>query len=489
MNLQKQITESTYLNTGNTYRYRPIIRIAYNFYEKMRYWVYVEDIFLELLKFDGFSDYSLEELKGDLDFLTGKGNFQTIQDTKKTRTIEEFKNRKFRYQISPVTIEFERMIIAIENLSEGMRGSLEVSLMERFYNTLVEFEEVENLGDKKKIYAIWDMLNRDFKHLNENYQDYLSKFSNPNTEELLKTTEFLIFKESFIKYLNEFIKGIQINIPKIGRILRLLDGKDLDIIFNAISDYEEGIYIGSNYDRKFVTYTNREKLRSIKDWFLGARNDLSIGEQILESTSEIIRKITRYALQIADLNSDSGNRTSEYRKIIELFQNCDDEELPMLSSSVFGVFKSKHVLKGRERETESINSSIYDEVPSTIFVKPRVRYGEKTANRVPLKDKTQEKKEKLKEILKAREMERELILSLIVDNKIDFEALPCINEVQKRILLSWLSRIIGKKGKGFISNDIGLSYSLENIHPDRRIELKTDDGILNMPAYILIFKA
>ena len=47
-------------------------------------------------------------------------NFTAMQkDTKKTRTIEEFKNRKFKYQITPITIELERTLIKLENIQEG----------------------------------------------------------------------------------------------------------------------------------------------------------------------------------------------------------------------------------------------------------------------------------------------------------------------------------------------------------------------------------
>lgn len=47
-------------------------------------------------------------------------------------------------------------------------------------------------------------LNNEFKNLNENYQDYISEFYMPKIENILKTTEFLIFKEGFIKYLKDF---------------------------------------------------------------------------------------------------------------------------------------------------------------------------------------------------------------------------------------------------------------------------------------------
>ena len=69
---------------------------------------------------------------------------------------------------------------------------------------------------KEEIFSWWNQLNRDFKYLNESYQDYISKFYSPKTEELLKTTEFLAYKEGFIKYLKEFITGIQNHVGQIA---------------------------------------------------------------------------------------------------------------------------------------------------------------------------------------------------------------------------------------------------------------------------------
>ena len=248
----KKITEASYLCMGNSFRYRAIIRIAYKKYEKMKYSLYKEEIFDDIKKINGFDEYTLDDLKQDLDALEAWGNFITMQDTAKTRTLEEFKNRRFRYQLSTTTIELERTLIKIENIKETSRGSLEISLIERFKETLEQIKVLEEF-DSSKIYSWWEMLNRDFKHLNENYQDYISKFYSPKTEELLKTNEFLIFKESFIKYLREFIKGLQINVPNIKYLLNHINDEEAKIrwiVQNIIKYEKENIALETDYDEK-----------------------------------------------------------------------------------------------------------------------------------------------------------------------------------------------------------------------------------------------
>lgn len=97
-----------------------------------------------------------------------------------------------------------------------------------------------------------------------------------------------------------------------------------------------------------------------------------MAEQLLDSTSEIIRKITRYAIQLAERQHSSSNRKEEYKKIEELFASCRNiEEAHKLSSVVFGVFSPKYIKGNVTRDTESLNSSIYEEAPYEFIVKPR----------------------------------------------------------------------------------------------------------------------
>lgn len=488
MFLKKEIKETAYLNTPNTYRYRPIIRCAYQFYQNMKYWVYAEDIYKYVVDNYKIDNYTENDLKVDLDALTKYGNFQTIQDTKKTRTIEEFKNRKFRYQISPVTIELERAIIIIENLTTGMRGSLEISLMERFKETLLEFEKVDEYTEISKIASKFSILQNDFKNLNENYQDYLSRFSNPDTDEILKTTEFLAFKESFMKYLNDFVSGIQVNLPYIFKSFKSMNDEKIKKIIEGIVAYEKGISMQENYDEKERFEFCFQSFISMKEWFLGTYVTRGIAEEIIEATNEIIRKITRYALSIAESSMLSSNRNFEYKKIIELFNEAEEEELPYLSSAVFGVFKTRHIYLNMERETESIESRVYDENPEELILNPKIRtFREKTANRNNLKDRKELKAKRLQEILFERQKEKELMEALIIDNKISFENLGEISVLEKKILLGWVSRGIANKNGYFIKNEFGMKYKIIKFEGER-VKLNCIDGILDMPKYELIFE-
>ena len=359
----RKITESKYLNQENSFRYRNILRIAFYKYEKMKYWLDQNEIYEEIKKLEDFENYTIENLKQDLDMLVEFKNFTAMQDTKKTRTIEEFKNRKFKYQITPITIELERTLIKLENIQEGTRGSLDLSLIERFNATLKKIYNIKNINEKE-IFSWWNQLNRDFKYLNESYQDYISKFYSPKTEELLKTTEFLAYKEGFIKYLKEFITGIQNHVGQIAETLQSkeIDEETIEFIIESIVRYEKiNIAIDKNYDEIEAYDIHKGRFESIVSWFLGERGETSMAEQLLETTNEIIRKITRYALQIIEARELGASRKNEYKKVIDLFfkkdvENKELEELRRwLTVSINYFRRFQKVLSTLKIKDEKIN--------------------------------------------------------------------------------------------------------------------------------------
>ena len=77
--------------------------------------------------------------------------------------------------------------------------------------------------DPNTVYAWWNDLNNDFIRLNQNYQDYIRDLNSVKAEEMMRTKEFLVFKDKLVEYLRNFIKGLQKNVGVIEETLRLLE--------------------------------------------------------------------------------------------------------------------------------------------------------------------------------------------------------------------------------------------------------------------------
>lgn len=137
-----RINETSYLNADNASRYRAIMRVFFHADERMRNSLYQEDV-LGLLRdeFPFYQDLDPSLLKQDLAQLVTWGNLEAVQDPKHVYTIAEYKNKRFRYSITPAAVEVERMVWRLENL-QLQSSSLSSNYFLRLENQLKELEHV-----------------------------------------------------------------------------------------------------------------------------------------------------------------------------------------------------------------------------------------------------------------------------------------------------------------------------------------------------------
>ena len=87
-------------------------------------------------------------------------------------------------------------------------GNLSTNLFVRLERGLDEAEDMKQCS-LKEVNEWWRNIQEDFKRLNQNYQDYLRDFYSGRTDHLLKSVEFIVHKDKFIKYLHEFVQELQ----------------------------------------------------------------------------------------------------------------------------------------------------------------------------------------------------------------------------------------------------------------------------------------
>ena len=485
--LTKPIIETKYLTAENCRRYRPILRYFFLEYEKIRYWMYKEDVYEALKGNAYFEDYTMEQCRQDLDVLVEWGNLMPMQDTSRAATVEEFKNKQFRYQLSEYSVEIERLTTRLENLFiEG--ASLEPSLFERIKDQVGKIPAMAE-EEARTVGVWWRDLNNDFKRLNQNYQDYMRSFHSLRAEELMKSREFIAYKDSIIEYLREFVRGLQRNAPFIEESLRSLPEETIRKVLDKAFENEKSVpRIDTEVSDKMLYDNITGRWESFRDWFLGTNGRESEVVRLLEITNDIIRRITRFASQIAESRNSAANRKEEYRKLCEMFLSCRDrDEAHMLSSLAFGIFHTKHIRGGFVRETESINSGVYDEAPAHIEIKPRIRAFRERAERTGIQDKSEKKKQLRQEYIKKLEAERRIVESYIRDHAIDLSRLPLIPPHVRITLLKWIGKASASPDHRAKTED-GRMISLIPPKDGQRCILRCEDGQLEMPAYILRFE-
>lgn len=485
--LLKQIDETRYLSAENAWRYRTILRFFYLQYEKMKYWMHKEEVYDELKNHEEFANYTLDMLKQDLDVLVMWKNLLPMQDTSRVSTVEEFKNKQFRYQLSNYSVEIERMTLKLENLFVE-NASLEPSLLEKLKENLEKF--VRMVSEDEKIVGLWwRELNDDFKRLNQNYQDYIGDFYSLRAEEMMKSKEFLFYKDRFIDYLRDFIKELQYNVSSIESILYKIIDVEEKTVLNKVYSYEISIprLDGDNWNEDILDNI-KGKWKNIKEWFLEENGIESEASRLFDITNEIIRKITRFAAQISESRNSTANRKEEYKKLAEMFLSCEEiSHAHKLSSLSFGIFSPRHIRGDFERNTDSINSGIFEEEPYVYTIKPRNRNYREKGKKTPIAYHGEKKAEMLQKIIETRQRERELMDSYICDDILAFNKLPVIDTSVRTTLLRWLAKGLNDtemEGK----TEYGRTFKVILPKNNERCKIFCEDGDFDMPAFQLHFE-
>lgn len=483
------INETSYLSVPNAPVYRKIMRCFYREYEKMNFKIYKEDIFQLLKKDELFRDYTMEQLVLDLDMLVKWKNLTPIQDPGRVYTIAEYKNKQYQYTMSEYAVEIERLTVRLENIFVES-GNLSTNFFVRLEKSLDEAEFMQTTS-LKEVNEWWNLMQEDFRRLNQNYQDYLRDFYSGKSEQLMKSVEFIVHKDKFIKYLNEFIQEMQRHSRKIERLLEkntlLMENSILEkVVQSELEIPHATLEIRGNAEPS-IRENVMGKWNSLKNWFIDSNGRECECKKVLKITNDIIRSIIQNAALIVQIQNWGISRKDDYKKFLHMFLQCEDlDEARRLSAHVFGVQKIQHFKTIEAREEDSINNSVYDEEPSAYLLKPHTRNYREKKDKRGFEDKTFQKMIQREAYLKQARKQKEIVMHYIRDNKITFSEIDeTVEESTRAVFLQWIS-LANMSSQKTGRTEYGQEYRLTR--KDGTCVLKCEDGNLVMPSYILEFK-
>ena len=370
------INETSYLSVPNASIYRKIMRYFYREYEKMNFQLYKEDIYKLLKEESEFADYTVNQLETDLEALVKWKNLTPIQNPGKVYTIADYKNKQYRYTMSEYAEEIKRLTVRLENIFMES-GNLSTNFFVRLEKSLEDAEIMKN-ASLKEVNEWWNLLQEDFKRLNQNYQDYLRDFYSGKTEHLMKSVEFVFHKDKFIKYLQEFVQELQHHSKRIEQILiRQLQIIEDDILEKVIQSERDIPYafleMHGNLEPN-IRENVMGKWNSLKLWFIDAPGRKCESRRVLKITNDVIGSIIQNAVLIVQLQNWGISRKDDYQKFLDMFLKCENmNDAHCLSAHVFGIQKIQHFKASCPREEDGINNSVYEENPVEFYVKPHNR--------------------------------------------------------------------------------------------------------------------
>ena len=484
-----QIDEASYLSVPNAPVYRKIMRCFYREYEKMNFQLYKEDIFRLIRKEQEFQDYTMEQLVLDLAALVKWKNLTPIQDPGRVYTIADYKNKQYQYTMSEYAVEIERLTVRFENIFVES-GNLSTNFFLRLERSLGEAPEMCT-ATLKEVNEWWNLLQEDFKRLNQNYQDYLRDFYSGKTEQLMKSVEFVVHKDKFIKYLTEFVQELQRHSHRIEGILlanrAVIEEQILEKVIQSELDIPHAFLEIHGNAEPSIRENVYGKWKSLKHWFMDSDHRECECKKVLKITNDVIRSIIQNAALIVQIQNWGISRKDDYKKFLQLFLNCEDmNEAGKLSAHVFGIQKIEHFKTIQPREEDAINDSVYDEQPCEFLLKPHTRNYREKKDKRGFEDKTMEKLLQREMYLQQARRQKEIVMRYIKNNKIIFSEIDePITEETRTIFLQWITQANMNSGK-LGRTEYGQEYRL--IRQKEDCVLKCQDGNLTMQSYILEFK-
>lgn len=486
-NLFKKVTEASYLTAQNVVQYRFILRFFYEEYKKINYFITPEEI-LAAMKAEGyFADYTAEQLQQDLNVLVGWQNLTAQQDSSRVASIEQFKQKRFRYRCARYTIEIERMLETLERIT-GHGGSLETTYFDKLTMNLLRIDENWDAKSDHLVTDWWRDLIDSFTKLTENATDYLAHLQNPKVENLMKSEAFLAFKDAVREYLREFMQALQQSMYQITGFLLAVDKVKITHLLERVCAYEMSIpRLDEKPDYDKLLAQLRGQWTSLNKWFLGEGERKSELEFVQQVTNLTIRRITRFAIRLSENIDGIRNRKQDYLTLARMFYNTDRiDDAHKLSACVFGVFHTRHIAGEGEKSTERIDLSIWDEPPFELTLTPRTRaYKMRTRSTVML-DHSAEKEQMLAEHLRIREEEQQMIRLYLPVDRFTISQLPAVNPYIRKTLLRWIDRAAHTKTWCGKTED-GREYQIVPPAGNQYVTLHCTDGDLTMPDYQFIF--
>ncbi|MBE1556535.1 TIGR02677 family protein [Sporosarcina limicola] len=478
----KKVQEASYLSTEKSWAYRAILRFFYVQHERMREFLLPEEVFTDLKKSVSFHEYTIEELHVDLGTLVRWGNLHAQQESGNVKTIEEYKRKRFSYQCTPYTVEFERMLTNFEQMGDTFGGSLEKTQFERLYQSLQKV--VHSDADNDEACAQnWDDVLTYFKKITQNTSDYFAYLRSEDANEQMRSEAFLLYKDQFTTYLRDFIISLQRTASRIQELLNSMKLDSMNAFFEKVIKHEEKTFrfeqIGTDPYVELVA-----KWESLKDWFTSGEN--SQYETLQRQTNDAIRRITRIVQRLGERSQQFRSRKDDYLHLANWFEQLESiEQAHELSAVVFGVFHTRHFHVDDNLPTDDIYTDIWNENPMNHETLPKIRAFRERTKATEMADHSSKKEAMKRRVLEERKQEQKVIESYMREKEIVLDELPVIEPYVRKLLLTWIGKAMVREDRT-IKTEFGTKVKVI-LSKHENIQLKCDDGVLEMPNARFVF--
>lgn len=484
-----RVEQANYLVVENYKRYRIIMSFFYKRHSYMQGSLYRPDI-LKMMQEEYSVDYGEQEVDQDLHFLVNHGNIYKQQEVIRPTSIDDYRNKNFRYQITESSILIEEMVQQLTNQNHAARGSLDYEAIDELLKLLEQLVETKNEEVK-----LWTKVREVFKLIREDTANYIGYITTPEIDSRMKTEQFLLYKDEFVTYLRDYISGIQELYFSFRNVIPKLEYVNKERIIDQLYGEKNSIPLMDEIPRQEISEQVYAEFAAIKNWFRGTGSRPSEYENLMTQTNEMINKITSLIYYYGQEINQYQSKKKDYMQIANWFYQAGSlENAQEIYAGVFGLDHTRnyYVSEGNDRTSNRQNS--WDLAPSKLVLSKRDRGArrERRASNFSIDH------EKQKKIIQKHEEEirnrKSKVESYFTENRLIFSQIEKLDSYTRRTFLDWIHEAISNHDATLTSlpirlqENISTKYNFDvDIYIDfsQRISVQCDDGLLEMPAVIM----
>lgn len=470
-----KLSEGNYLVAENVDHYRHILAFCYQEKKHQNSLVYRSEIFTAVQQDD--TTYTEAQLDQELAQLVAWGNLNAKQEMSQPKTIAEFKNKFYRYQISPIGSALEEMLQKLPQV-ESETGSIEAHLFERLLTAMKELANPQLSLEAR--FDAWDDVTTRFSKLDKQADDYVSYLNSQHLADQMQTTEFLAYKTEFVSYLRDFIHRLQGTILQIQQQIAVITEAQIAELASVAVKRQPPKLKNEQISSAQIQTDLWATWLTIKTWFCG--NDVRESEYhtLERQTNLAISRMTRLIQTFAETLQQHHSRRAVYLKAAEWFMAATDDEIAAnLATYLFGFAKTRH-LQNDWQQISSQTDDLWQLMPSEHLVHSSSRQNQRRVLKSQFQLNSVEKHAQKKHYLLAQKKRQQAIMACIQDQRIELAQLDQITPAVRRDLLRWLGMaLLDSQHK--VKTEIGLTMQVK-IDQTKSITLRATDGTLILPA-------
>lgn len=419
-----------YINADAAPLYRAVLRIFAEAKARYRIHYRLDELHTELGRRGWLEGVDTERLERALDQLCEWGNLHRVHDSARVATLEDFRRRRYLYQLTPGGEAAERAVHdALATLAAS--GALQTVMLASILRNL-EALAAELDGDSPRPERLFETLfntREQFAALTENAGIFLARLhgamdagesvsnedgasgdgASEDGEESgdKKSAEerFADYKEAVLAYLQSFVNEISGLAPRIADALHWVETGEkpktdpptaaapkpsarwrregesrLQGMARLASIADSAPLLGDEVDREPPAVRLERAFRDMATWFVGGEGEAPTVELLRGAARDAINRILRLLERLHEKRFRRADRAADLVRLAQWFESgtaVDDAEVHRLAQTAFGLFGARHLSGldgedgGEEREFVLPRASWWETPP--VRVEPMLR--------------------------------------------------------------------------------------------------------------------